>query len=118
MVGFSTNLRSEARQYGVRVVAICPGYLETPMHARAENVSEFVRTNDKEYLAKKHSYPSAEKVVAHLMRGVLRNRAVVVSPRIQQPFWWLHRLAPGITPRLWATIIRVIKRKEQRKAAS
>jgi NAD(P)-dependent dehydrogenase (short-subunit alcohol dehydrogenase family) len=113
--GFTLNLRSEARQYGVRVVAVCPGYLETPMHANAENVSEYIKSHDAEYLSKEHRYPTAEKVVGHLMRGVIRNRAIVVSPRLHLPFWWLYRIAPGVVPRAWGLIIRRIKAKEARK---
>lgn len=112
---FTLNLRSEARQYGVHVVAVCPGYLETPMHANAENVSEYIKSHDREYLSKKHRYPTAEKVVGHLMHGVLRNRAVVVTPRIHLPFWWLYRIAPGAVPWAWDIIIRRIKAKEARK---
>ena len=115
--GFTLNLRSEARQYGVNVVAVCPGYLDTPMHASAENASGYVRSHDAEYLSRKHHYPSAEKIVRHLVRGVLRNRAVVVSPRAHLPFWWLYRIAPGLVPRAWDVIIRRIKAREARKSA-
>jgi NAD(P)-dependent dehydrogenase (short-subunit alcohol dehydrogenase family) len=116
--GFTLNLRSEARQYGIHVVAVCPGYIDTPMHANAENVTTYVRTHDAEYLAKQHAYPTAERVVGHLMRGVLRNRAVVVSPRIHRPFWWLYRIAPSVVPWAWHMIIRRIKAKEARKTSA
>lgn len=115
--GFTLNLRSEAKLYGVNVVAVCPGYLETPMHANAENVTEYVRNHDAEYLSRKHPFPSAERVVGHLMRGVLRNKAIVVSPPTQKVFWWLFRLVPGLIPAAWASIIRRIKVKEERKGA-
>lgn len=87
--GFTLNLRSEARQYGVHVVAVCPGYLDTPMHETAENVSDYVKSHDTSYRSKTHHYPTPEKVIRHLMRGVRRNRAIVVSPRVHRPFWWL-----------------------------
>jgi NAD(P)-dependent dehydrogenase (short-subunit alcohol dehydrogenase family) len=113
--GFTLNLRSEAKQYGVHVVAVCPGYLETPMHANADNVSEYIKSHDKEYRSKKHRYPTAEKVVGNLMRGVFHNRAIVVTPYIHLPFWWLYRIAPGAVPWAWDIIIRRIKTKEEQK---
>ena len=116
-VGFTLGLRSEARQYGINVVAVCPGYLDTPMHESAENVSEYVRSHDREYLSKRHVYPSAGRVVAHLVRGVVRNRAIVISPPVQKVFWWLYRVAPALVPWSWARIIRGIKKKEAAKAA-
>lgn len=115
--GFTLNLRSEAKQYGVRVVAVCPGYLETPMHRSAENASDYLVSHDAEYLSKDHGYPTAEDIVAHLVRGVMRNRAVVVSPRMHRLFWWLYRIAPAVVPWAWHVIIRKIKAKEARRAA-
>ncbi|HKK81170.1 MAG TPA: SDR family oxidoreductase [Prolixibacteraceae bacterium] len=52
-VGFTLNLRSEAKQYGINVTALCPGYLETPMHESAQNVTDYVIEHDKKYRAKK-----------------------------------------------------------------
>jgi NAD(P)-dependent dehydrogenase (short-subunit alcohol dehydrogenase family) len=31
VVGFSTSLRAEAAEYGVKVSAVCPGFIKTPM---------------------------------------------------------------------------------------
>jgi len=110
-VGFSLNLRSEANQYGIKVTALCPGYLETPMHERAENVTDYVVKHDREYLAKKHNYPTAEACVPHMMRNIVRNKAIVVSPRIQVPFWLLYRCFPSLVPWLWTRVIRAIKKR-------
>ena len=51
-VGFTLNLRSEAKQYGIKVIALCPGYLETPMHASAINVTDYVIEHDKNTVQK------------------------------------------------------------------
>lgn len=111
VVGFSYNLRSEARQYGIKVTALCPGYLDTPMHATATNRSAYVQRHDAEYLAKPHPYPSADQAITHMMHGVLRNRAIVVSPRAQLPFWWLFRATPELVPWAWERVIKRIKQK-------
>ena len=114
VVGFSYNLRAEAHQYGIRVTTLCPGYLDTPMHKSATNVSAYVHTHDVEYLSKPHPYPTADASIDHMMRGVLRNRAIVVSPRIQVPLWWLYRAAPELVPWAWQHMIERIKRKHDR----
>ncbi|MBU0712808.1 SDR family oxidoreductase [bacterium] len=110
-VGFTLNLRSEAKQYGIRVTALCPGYLETPMHASAINLTDYVIEHDKEYRQKKHHYPTPEDCINHMMRGILKNKSIVVSPRIQIPFWWLYRFFPSLIPWIWAKIIRGIKKQ-------
>jgi len=110
-VGFTLNLRSEAKQYGICVTALCPGYLETPMHASALNVTDYVIEHDKKYRQRKHNYPKPEDCINHMMRGVMKNKCIVVSPRIQIPFWWLYRLFPSIVPWIWSRIIRGIKKQ-------
>ena len=62
-VGFTLNLRSEAKQYGIFVTALCPGYLETPMHASALNVTDYVFEHDIKYRQKTHHYPTTEDCI-------------------------------------------------------
>jgi short-subunit dehydrogenase len=76
-VGFTLNLRSEAKQYGINVTALCPGYLETPMHESALNVTDYVIEHDKKYRDKKHNWPTAEKCINHMMRGVEKTKALL-----------------------------------------
>ncbi len=111
VVGLSTNLRSEARQYGVKVTALCPGYLETPMHASASNVTDYVAEHDVEYRSRDRGWPTAEDAVEHMMRGVLRDESIVVSPGRQAPFWWVYRALPELYPWAWTQIIGRLKRQ-------
>lgn len=110
-VGFTLNLRSEAKQYGIKVTALCPGYLETPIHETAQNVSDYVIEHDKKYRAKSHHWPKPEDCIDHMMRGVLKNKCLVVSPRAQIPFWWLSRLFPSAVPWIWSKTIDRIKKQ-------
>jgi NAD(P)-dependent dehydrogenase (short-subunit alcohol dehydrogenase family) len=110
-VGFTLNLRSEARQYGIWVSALCPGYLETPMHESALIVTEYYKKHDEKYLQKKHNYSTPEDCINHMMRGVLKNKCIIVSPRKQIPFWWLNRLFPSLGPWIWFKVIQRIKKK-------
>ncbi len=110
-VGFSLNLRSEAKQYGVKVTTLCPGYLETPMHESAINITDYVIAHDIKYREKQHNYPTPEDCINHMMRGVLKNKAIVVSPRKQVPLWWLYRLFPSSIPWMWTKIIRRMRKQ-------
>lgn len=111
-VGFTLNLRSEAKQYGIQVSALCPGYLETPMHRSAVIVTDYYRKHDQEYLQKKHSYPTPEDCINGMMRKVLNNKCIIVSPRKQIPIWWLNRLFPSLGPWIWSKIIQRIKKRQ------
>lgn len=110
-VGFTLNLRSEAKQYGINVIALCPGYLETPMHESAQNVSDYVVEHDKKYRAQKHNWPTPQDCIKHIMKGVMKNKCIVVSPRKQIIFWWLYRLFPSFVPWIWSKIISRMKKE-------
>jgi NAD(P)-dependent dehydrogenase (short-subunit alcohol dehydrogenase family) len=113
-VGFTLNLRSEAKQYGIKVIALCPGYLETPMHESALNVSDYVIAHDEKYRAKEHNWPKPEDCIHHMMRGVMKNKGIVVSPRKQMPFWWLYRLFPSLVPWIWSKVIKNMKKQHEK----
>lgn len=110
-VGFTLNLRSEAKQYGINVTALCPSYLETPMHKSAQNVTDYVIEHDKKYRAKKHNWPTPEDCINHMMRGVRKNKCIIVSPRKQIIFWWMYRLFPSQVPWIWTKVIRRMKKQ-------
>jgi NAD(P)-dependent dehydrogenase (short-subunit alcohol dehydrogenase family) len=42
VVGFSLTLRSEARGYGIKVNALCPGYMRTNIQKTIENVASYM----------------------------------------------------------------------------
>lgn len=113
-VGFTLNLRSEARQYGIKVTALCPGYLETPMHKSAQIVTDYYKKHDEGYLRKKHNYPTPEACIDYMMRRVLKNKCIIVSPRKQIPIWWLNRLFPSLLPWIWFRVIQRIKKKNMK----
>lgn len=94
VVGLSVSLREEARRYGVRVSAICPSVIGTPMadHAQLlgdsvpvrEKVDGFVRLPDADYCARK------------ALAGVRRNKALIPVAPAAHIGWRLYRLWPGL----------------------
>jgi len=99
VVALSRVLRMEACAYGVRVIALCPGVVDTPI---LENVAHGIVKGDLpvEEIRRKvkglHPMP-AERFAARALDAVLRNPSVALVPWWWLLVWWLERLAPWFT---------------------
>lgn len=110
VVGFSLTLRAEAKQYGIKVNALCPGYLDTPIHKTAPNVSDFMNSEKNTKMNAVIKYPTPDDCINQMMRGVRKNKGIIVSPTKYKVFWWIHRLLPGLIPIMWTKIIKHMKK--------
>ena len=81
---FSTGLRMELAQAGVRVVVVCPGTVRTPFHQSAFRSNRLPEV----FAQRSRGGISAERVAAATLRAVVRERREVVVP-------WRLRLAVG-----------------------
>ena len=81
---FSTGLRMELTQAGVRVVVVCPGTVRTPFHQSAFRSNRLPEV----FAQRSRGGISAERVAAATLRAVVRGRREVVVP-------WRLRLAVG-----------------------
>lgn len=89
VVGLSTSLRAEAKGLGVKVTAVCPGFIQTGIFDSAATVR--VRMDD--LLAQLPFKPiDAGKAARIILHGVARNKAIVVFPLYGRLVWWLRRL--------------------------
>jgi NAD(P)-dependent dehydrogenase (short-subunit alcohol dehydrogenase family) len=101
VVGFSTSLRAEAADLGVRVAVACPGPVRSGFHA-ALLVPEGSAVRPR---------PPADGLDAaeaarEILRGLFRDRAVIVFPGRARWLWWLQRLAPWRIARLNLATVR------------
>lgn len=94
VVGLSVSLREEARRYGVRVSAICPSVIGTPMADRAQLLGDSVPVRDK--VQGFTRLPDAEYCARKALEGVRRNRALIPVTAAAQVGWRLYRLWPGL----------------------
>jgi len=100
IIGLSSSLRLEAAAYGVRVSAICPAAVETPM-LDAANPADLPmapwRPNVRRYLERLAGPPCSAARLAHAaLRGVERNQGLIVVPARARIVALLYRVAPSL----------------------
>lgn len=95
VVGLSRSLRSEAAHYGVNVMVICPGVIDTPILI---NAGEFGRTTRKMKESTQRDMmnrlmPMNTDIFAkQAIAQARKNRAIIVVPRWWKIVWWINRL--------------------------
>jgi len=85
----SDGVRMELRGSGVRIVSVCPGYVQTgfPQHVLAGEMPQAV--------ARRRRFTiTAEQCAEAVVRGVDRGQRTVVTPRAGWALVWLARLFP------------------------
>jgi NAD(P)-dependent dehydrogenase (short-subunit alcohol dehydrogenase family) len=113
VVGLSKSLRVEARRHGVRVSVLCPGAIRTPIltggkygRLNFDGLSEesvlrmwsLVRPMDVDVFAEKAA------------RAVFANEAIIVFPAWWKAFWYLERISPAASMRVWETMLGKMRR--------
>lgn len=98
LVGLSMALRVEAAGRGVRVSALCPGVIRTPiLKAQGDNILLYdvpAEMMDKSW---KKTFPMDPDRFAHaVLRQVRRNKPIIIVPGWWKAFWWMNRLSTGL----------------------
>jgi NAD(P)-dependent dehydrogenase (short-subunit alcohol dehydrogenase family) len=93
VVGLSLSLRDEAKQLGVKVSVVCPGFIRTGIY----NSATVLRVSREDLMAQiPFRLMDAARAVRIILRGVSRNQAVITMPFYARIFWWLYRLHPAL----------------------
>jgi len=92
VVGLTHTLRAEAADLGVKVTLVCPGKVETPIYA----TSPVIGFDRDKVLALWPKGVTPDECAGIILRGVARNRAVVVITRTARLLWWMERLSPRL----------------------
>lgn len=110
VVGLSLSLRAEGASRGVKVSAVCPGFVDTPLLGRVNpdlpqteagaNAATLARQLGRLY--------QADALAQDVLRGIEQNKALIVAPRSARIAWRMARYAPGVTMR---TIIAGVRRR-------
>jgi NAD(P)-dependent dehydrogenase (short-subunit alcohol dehydrogenase family) len=106
VVGLSLSLRAEAAAYGVRVTAVCPGVVDTPILDTAgpdDLPKPALSGHTREVF--RHFQPrfyAPGRLAQDVLRGIDRNAALVVAPASARVAWYLWRYAPLVVTRMAA----------------
>lgn len=100
VVGLSCALRAEAEAHGVRVSVVCPGLIDTPIVRNLET-----RGVDIEHLQALTvgTMTSPDVCARVILRGVEKNKPIIVVTRLGFAIWWLTRLSPRAAIWFWRT---------------
>ncbi len=110
VVGLSRSLRIEGQDLGVKVTALCPGFIESNIYEAATTVGF-----PNEVMRKLVPFKLVETEVAIdiMLRGVAAGKELVILPRYGKMLWWLIRFAPGNVRQLGLRSIRALRRNSR-----
>lgn len=113
VVGLSGALRAEAKSNGVKVTALCPGFIESGL-CEATRFSGGL--NEEIVRAQIPWIVPLEKGVDTLLKGVVANKHIVTLPLYGHVFWRGYRLMPASGTMLNSFLIkRQLKALKQSK---
>ena len=94
VVGLSNALRIEGAAHGVKVSAVCPGYVKTAIFTD----SKFINVDRQKQLEVIPEWVGVtpEQCAKIILRGVERNRAFIVVTLFAKFLWLLARLSPNL----------------------
>jgi NAD(P)-dependent dehydrogenase (short-subunit alcohol dehydrogenase family) len=102
IVGLSLSMRAEGADLGVKVSAACPGDMKTKIY---DNMVVVNMPRDQTAMLSRRTHylmpqMSAQASARAILRGVGRNRPLIVFPTAVQVIWHLYRWFPGLLYRI------------------
>ncbi|MBW1875706.1 MAG: SDR family oxidoreductase [Deltaproteobacteria bacterium] len=114
VVGLSKVLRVEAREHGVRVSALCPGVIRTPIMTAGKYGRMNLAPDAEQTMMKlwEQLRPMDPRLFARAtLRKVARNAPIIIVPSWWRLFWFVERLSPRLSSWLWAKIYERMQRE-------
>ena len=109
VIGFSEVIRAELKKYNIRISVLCPPDTDTPQLAE-ENKTKPPETRA---INSNAGLMQPEQVAAAMIKGMEKNRLMIVPGFMNKVTWILNRFAPGIV----RSVMDSDARKAQKQAA-
>ena len=115
VVGLSTALRAEASLHGVRVSVLCPGAVDTPILDRLPDPdlppTDSPPVSPRTFLDLVRQRPiDVDRFAGLALKGIQRDRSIIVVPASMRSLWYLHRLSPSLTGAVAKSLARRVDR--------
>lgn len=120
VVGLTTSLRIEAAGHGVRVSALCPANVDTPLlDTKGPDDLDPIEIDARAYLRSALGREvSVDKLVGEALRGVARNNGLIVAPAKARAAHRLNRLSPKLSERVFGRVVRRERAAREKEQAS
>ena len=115
VVAISRTMRVEAERHGIKVSALCPGVIRTPLLTGGEyGRINMPGVSREEFLKSWEQLRpiAADKFAKRVLRAVLRNDAMIVVPAWWKGWWYLERLSPALSLRLSRVVLKRVREME------
>ena len=106
VVGLSLALRIEGADLGVNVSVVCPGFVQTPIYQ-----SRAIMIDQDRMLADAPTGMTPEKCAREILRGVQKNKAVILVTAMAKIAYLFHRISPGLYLWLAKRFMREMRKK-------
>ena len=90
IVGLTHELRNEAKALGIKVSAVCPTIINTPLY----DTAIYNKLDSNKALKGRKTLQSPEKAAAKIIRGIKRNKVTINTSVMNHFIWIVYRVAP------------------------
>ena len=108
VVGLTKVLRIEGARHGVRASVVCPGAIRTPIFTggRFGRVGFRGVTQERILAQWERMRPMDPAVFARrTLDDVLDNVAIIVHPKWWKALWYIERLSPSLSMKVWSLVL-------------
>lgn len=109
VVGLSLSLRAEGAVFGVRVSAVCPGFIHTPLFYNLEMHTDIDRERALALIM--HIAMSPERCAKTILDGVARNRGLIVATAHAKLLYWVQRMSPWLAEKLSEFAVKRMRKR-------
>ena len=111
VVGLSTSLRVEGEALGVKVSAVCPGFIESNIYSATKSIN----LDRESFLNADLPFKKVPTDIAagEILKGVFKNKSLIVFPGYAIVAWFLYRVSSFFQRKISRDLISQFRRMRQ-----